>query len=207
MIREKNDAVLQEKINTAIWIGKALFDRGLVTGSTSNMSFLHKGKMFITASGSCFGRLSDKNFAEVDLDGSWKSVKPSKEFPIHLALYQANPANQAVIHTHSLHSTMWSCLKDVDEKLDTIAAYTPYLRMLSNQLVTVPYAPPGTQELFSAFKERAGDGRAYLLKNHGPVVSGKNLMDALYLIEELEVSAKISWMLRDEDHAVPYEKR
>ena len=39
-----------------------------------------------------------------------------------------------------------------------------------------------------------------LLANHGPVVSGKTLTDAVYAAEELEEAAKLYLMLR---HAAP----
>jgi ribulose-5-phosphate 4-epimerase/fuculose-1-phosphate aldolase len=42
----------------------------------------------------------------------------------------------------------------------------------------------------------AGDARAVLLANHGPVVSGKTLLDAVYAAEELEEAAKLYLTLR-----------
>ena len=42
----------------------------------------------------------------------------------------------------------------------------------------------------------ARDARAVLLANHGPVVSGKTLTDAVYAAEELEEAAKLFLMLR-----------
>jgi 3-dehydro-4-phosphotetronate decarboxylase len=46
----------------------------------------------------------------------------------------------------------------------------------------------------------AQDARAVLLANHGPVVSGGTLADAVYAAEELEEAAKLFLMLR---HATP----
>ena len=60
----------------------------------------------------------------------------------------------------------------------------------------VPYEQPGSQALFDAFEQRVDKSGGYLLKQHGAVVPGKNLMDAFYSLEELEESAKIAWMLR-----------
>ena len=55
---------------------------------------------------------------------------------------------------------------------------------------------PGSQALFDAFERCVDKSGGYLLKQHGAVVPGKNLMDAFYSLEELEESAKIAWMLR-----------
>ncbi|MDF2522103.1 MAG: aldolase, partial [Clostridia bacterium] len=62
-------ANLETKIREAIWIAKSLFERGKVTGSSANMSFLHEGNIFITGSGTCFGTLSEKDFSIVDMNG------------------------------------------------------------------------------------------------------------------------------------------
>ena len=39
----------------------------------------------------------------------------------------------------------------------------------------------------------SGDG--YLLKRHGAVVPGADIMDAFYCLEELEENARIAWEL------------
>ena len=42
----------------------------------------------------------------------------------------------------------------------------------------------------------ARDARAVLLANHGPVVSGRTLTDAVYAAEELEEAARLFLLLR-----------
>lgn len=56
------DTQLNEKLEAAIWAAKSLFERGRTSGSSANLSFLHDGKLYITASGSCFGRLTREDF-------------------------------------------------------------------------------------------------------------------------------------------------
>ncbi len=58
---------LQEKLDAAIWSAHTLFRKGLVSGSTGNISFLHEHRMYISRSGSCFGRLRQEDFAQVDM--------------------------------------------------------------------------------------------------------------------------------------------
>ena len=59
----------------------------------------------------------------------------------------------------------------------------------------IPYAKPGSEELFRLFRENLSDAGAYLLKNHGGIVGGKNILDAFYGIEELEESARIACLI------------
>lgn len=190
---------LEKKIETAVWIAKSLFERGRTSGSSANISFLHDGVIYISGSGTCFGMLKAEDFSLVRLsDGKHiKGIKPSKELPLHQSFYRKSDDIQAVIHTHSFYSVLWSCLQHENmEKL--IPQYTPYLTMKLGRVGWIPYAKPGSQELFQTFEKNINECNGYLLANHGPVVGGRNLMDAFFCLEELEESAHIAWELKDE---------
>lgn len=190
---------LKGKMEIACWIANSLFMRNRVNGSSANMSFCHKDHIYITSSGTCFGSLDEDDFSELDFSGKLlNGRKPSKEFPLHQMLYQKTSKVQAVIHTHSFYSTIWSCLKHKNSN-DIIPRYTPYLEMKIGKIGLIPYAPPGTKELFLAFAERVNLSDGYILANHGPIIAGKNLLEAFYGLEELEESAKIAWHLKDKD--------
>ena len=49
------------------------------------------------------------------------------------------------------------------------------------------------------FKERLSVEDGYLLAHHGPIVGGKNILQAFYGLEELEESAQIAWDLQDKE--------
>ena len=182
----------------AIWTGKSLFDRGKTAGSSANLSFLHDGCIYITGTGTCFGALTPDSFAVLDETGAHVGgVAPSKEHPLHMSLYKKLPEVGAIIHTHSLYSVIWSCLPHSDPT-DVIPAYTPYLRMRLGNVCLVPYAPPGSKELFELFSQRVVSSAGYLLANHGPIVGGSDILSAFYSLEELEESARVAWLLRHE---------
>lgn len=131
----------------------------------------------------------------ISMDGTVLSEKkPSKEWPLHLALYEKAPSTGAVIHTHSTFSVLWSFVPAGNEQ-DCIPDHTPYLRMKLGTVGLIPYEKPGSEALFRAFRERAGLSDGFLLKNHGPVAPGKSVMDAFFCLEELEESARIAWEL------------
>ena len=198
---------LQEKLATAVWIGKSLFNRGKTSGSSANMSFKHENKIYITVSGSCFGSLTQDSFAVVTLQGeTTDGKKPSKEFPLHKILYEKDDMIGAVIHTHSFYSALWACL-DHQNKNNVIPGYTPYLEMLVGTIGLIPYAKPGSEELFRLFEERVKLSDGYLLQNHGPIIGAKNLISAFYGLEELEESAKIAWFLKDQGNVLSRETR
>ena len=190
---------LAKLLDQACQIAGSLFARGKTSGSSANMSFLHQDRIYITASGSCFGTLTPEDFAETDLIGRASDKKPSKELPLHLALY-SRPGNsvQAVIHTHSFYSVLWSCIPHKGKEQDVMPSYTPYLDMKLGAVQLVPFASPGSEELFGIFRNHVTEANGYLLAHHGPVVGGKSLLEAFYALEELEESAKIAWELRNE---------
>ena len=192
---------LERKQSEAVWVCRSLFERGKVSGSSANMSFRHEDRIYITRSGSCFGTMEAADFVALSLDGQpyrnekgRYEMKPSKEWPLHLALFQKSADIGAVIHTHSLYSVLWSFLPAASEE-DCIPAHTPYLKMKLGAVGLVPYEKPGSEELFAAFRQRLDKSDGFLLKQHGPVVPGKSIMDAFYSLEELEESARVAWEL------------
>jgi ribulose-5-phosphate 4-epimerase/fuculose-1-phosphate aldolase len=191
----------KEKLEEAVWIAHSLFKRQKTSGSSANLSFRHQDEIWISATGSCFGTLRAEQFACMRADGSAAGdVRPSKEYPLHRLMYERKPDIGAVVHTHGPYSTLWSCLEPANTA-DVLPAYTPYLRMKLGRVAFVPYAKPGSEELFSLFGSALDSADGYLLANHGPVVGARTLMDAFYALEELEESARLAWLLRGEPNA------
>jgi len=186
---------LSNILDRAIWVAHSLFERGKTSGSTANMSFLFDGKMYITKTGSCFGTITKEDFAVITMEGDVISGnKPSKEWPLHIAIYKNKEGTKAVIHTHSVYSVLWSCIPNINE-FDCVPSITPYLQMKVGKVGLVPYRMPGSKDLFEEFNKRIAFNYAYILKRHGSVVCGKDIMDAFYNLEELEDSARIAWEL------------
>jgi len=73
---------------------------------------------------------------------------------------------------------------------------TAYYVMKIGRLPLVPYFPPGDINLAAAVAEKSADCNAVLLANHGPVVAGSSLEDAVNRAEELEETARLFLMLR-----------
>lgn len=189
------DLELNQKFQDAIWAAGSLFARSRTTGSSANLSFRHGDVVYITGSGTCFGTLCPESFSAVSLDGEiLNGVKPSKELPLHLMCYQKSDSIGAVIHTHSFYATLYACVPHTYQD-SVVPDYTPYLKMKVGNIALVPYAKPGSQELFAFFQQKVDTADAYLLANHGGVVPGKTILDAFYGIEELEESCHIAWEL------------
>ena len=177
-------------------LGKSMFNRGLTFGSSGNISVRLEDGWLMTPTGSTMGSLDPARIAKLDDAGGHVSGdKPTKETFLHTAMYEERPATGAVVHLHSSHSVAVSCLADVDPA-NVLPPIPAYYVMKIGKLPLVPYFPPGDLDLARAVREMASDHHAVLLANHGPVVAGKSLEDAVYATEELEETAKLFLMLR-----------
>ena len=178
-------------------LAKSLFERGLTIGSSGNISVRLDDGWLMTPTGSSMGNLDPNEISKLDLDGNLISGKsPTKESFLHIAMYDERPNSGAVVHLHSTHSVAVSCLADIDKK-NVLPPITAYYVMKIGKLPLVPYFPPGDINLARAVKEMASNHHAVLLANHGPVVAGKTLEDAVYAIEELEETARLFLLLRN----------
>ena len=178
-------------------LAKSLFDRGLTIGSSGNISVRLADGWLMTPTGSSMGNLDPNEISKLDLNGNLISGKsPTKESFLHIAMYDERPDSGAVVHLHSTHSVAVSCLAGIDKK-NVLPPITAYYVMKIGKLPLVPYFPPGDINLAKAIKEMASNHHAVLLANHGPVVAGKTLEDAVYAIEELEETARLFLLLRN----------
>lgn len=178
-------------------LAASLFARGFSVGSAGNISVRLEDGFLITPTNSSLGRLDAECISK--LDRNYQHVggdKPSKEVFMHRAMYTARRDAGAVVHLHSTHATAVGCLPDVD-RINPIPPLTPYFVMrVGRRMPIVEYYRPGDPAMEPAIHAAARDARAVLLANHGPVVSGKTLTDAVYAAEELEEAAKLFLMLR-----------
>lgn len=177
--------------------GKALFDRGLTFGSAGNISVRLDDGWLLTPTNSCLGRLDPERIAKLDDQGKLLSGDPpSKEAFMHRAVYEERGGAQAVVHLHSTHSVAVSCLHGIDPA-NVMPPLTAYYVMKIGILPLVPYYRPGDPALGEAIREYIAKTPAVLLANHGPVVAGKSLDDAIYATEELEETAKLFLLLQN----------
>ncbi len=178
-------------------LSASLFARGFSVGTAGNISVRLPDGYLITPTNSSLGRLDPARLAR--LDAAFAHVDgevPSKEVFMHRAMYTARAEAGAVVHLHSTMATAVACLPDVDAA-NPIPPLTPYFVMrVGRRMPVVPYFRPGDPAMEPAIHAAARDARAVLLANHGPVVSGRTLADAVHAAEELEEAAKLFLLLR-----------
>lgn len=191
-------AATESKLRESIcdW-GASLYRRGLTFGSAGNISVaLPDGGWLMTPTNASLGALDPARLARIDPAGQHvDGDKPTKEAFLHRVMYGKRSSCKAVVHLHATHSVAVSCLHGLDVH-DCLPPITAYYVMRVGRLPLVPYYAPGDEALALAVEELADRHHAMLLANHGPVVAGSSLENAIYASEELEETAKLFLMLR-----------
>ncbi|MGO6994723.1 3-oxo-tetronate 4-phosphate decarboxylase [Rhizobium leguminosarum] len=190
-----SDARLREEICR---YGRSLFERGLTPGSSGNISLrLEDGGWLVTPTNASLGFLDPARISRLDAEGRLLSGdKPTKEIPLHTALYDTRGSARAIVHLHSTHAVALTMLPEIDPRA-ALPPMTPYYLMRAGETALVRYYRPGDPAVADAIRGLAGKYSSVLLANHGPVVAGDSLEAAVFATEELEETAKLYLLLRN----------
>lgn len=189
-----SEAKLRESISS---FGRSLFERGLTPGSSGNISVrLDDGGWLVTPTNASLGFLDPARIARLDAGGRLLSGDPpTKEIPLHSALYETRGGARAIVHLHSTHSVALTMLPEIDPR-SALPPMTPYYLMRCGQTALLPYFRPGDPAVADAIRGLAGRYSSVLLANHGPVVASDTLEAAVFATEELEETARLYLLLR-----------
>ena len=196
------DAAVLEVISA----GNRLDALGLAPATSGNYSVrIDDNEMAITVSGARKGHLSPEQIMRADLDGKpLEDKKPSAETLLHCLIYKLYPEINAVLHTHSVACSvltrimagnkflelkgyeMLKAYPDIDTHDVTVRLpifeNTQDMEELSSRVEEVLSAKPKTP--------------AYLIASHGIYGWGRDMAEALRVIEATEM------MLSCEMHAM-----
>lgn len=180
-------------------LAKSMFDRGLTSGSTGNISArTPDGGLLVSPTGTSFGRLDPARLSRFDAAGvQIGGDAPTKEMSLHTAFYDTRQCG-AVVHLHCCHAVALSTLPNQDDD-NFLPALTPYSIMQLGRVKLLPYFRPGDPAMGQAVRGLAGKRSAVMLANHGPVVAGRDIEAACNAIEELESTARLALLTRTHD--------
>ena len=158
---------------------------------------LGDGGWLVTPTNASLGFLDLARLTRLDAQGRRVSGDPpTKEIPLHAAVYETRAGAQAIVHLHSTHAVAVSMLPEIDPRA-VLPPLTAYSLMRVGQVALVPYHRPGDPAVADAIRGLAGRHSSVLLANHGPVVAGDSLEAAVFATEELEETAKLYLLLRN----------
>src|SRR5688572_15046531 len=169
--------------------GRYLLAKDLAWGNAGNLSVrLGPERYLITASRTRLGELDDNDFVECSFDGPLPgSRKPSKETPMHRAIYEQRPEIGAILHASPFYSTLIACT-NIRVPADLFIEDMYYLERVER----VGYFHAGSPELGEAVGGKAQQANILLLENHGVLVYDTSLQEALMGLQTLEMVCRMA---------------
>lgn len=195
MEQEQSRRALYALLNTA---AQRAYARGIQTGSGGNLSArdVETDQMIVKASGGSFADCSGEGegFVVTRFDGSRLNdtdPQPTREVVLHGMLYQMLPRVGGVMHCHSPWAVGYAYHHDVlpmttqHVKLK-LGHDIPVLNIDSPMLLTEHV--PIVRALFESNPKLT----AFILRGHGVVAIGKDILEAEHTAELVEETAQIA---------------
>ena len=180
-------AELQQQLVDAI----RMLARADIVDHSGHGSARRDGQSFyINSAASARGALTTDDIVAVDLDGNLVegSARPPFEFHIHSEIYRVRPDVHAVMHTHPRWSTFLTMVGAPYR-----AVYAQGALLGNIPLVDSPLSV-NTRSMGERVAVTLGGGPAVLLKSHGAVVVGSDLVECFALAAYLEENAYRQYM-------------
>jgi L-fuculose-phosphate aldolase len=169
--------------------GQYMLDNDLAWGNAGNISArIGADRYLITASGTQLGDLAHEDFVECSMDGSFSGDrKPSKETPMHRAIYEQRPEIGAILHASPFYSTIIAC-SDIQIPANLFIENMYYLERIEH----VSYFHAGSPELGEAVRLKARHANILFLDNHGVLVYDTSIQEALMALHTLEFVCRMT---------------
>lgn len=179
---------IRQQVSTA---SRQLAAWGHASGTSSNVSVRNGERIAVTATGVRLATATPEQITVVDPSGNVVEgeLAPTSELALHLAVYAGTPAG-AVVHTHAPYATALGLV------LEEVPVVHYEQLLLGGSLRVAPFAVFGTEALASGVQQALQGRKGALMANHGAVVWGRDLAEALDLMVLLEGVCALYWRAR-----------
>ena len=172
----------------------SMMERAEVIDFNGHMSCRLPGTdhILINSGKSVRSALTAADIIEIDLDGQpvGHEVVPPMEFHLHSAIYRRRPDVNAVAHTHPLWSTLFSSAGQEVQPVTMQAAVMGPVQVFGKT------ASINQRALAEELAEALGPHRVIMLRSHGAVTAGADIVEAFVLGIYLEETARRQYMAR-----------
>ena len=172
----------------------SMMERAEVIDFNGHMSCRLPGTdhLLINSGKSVRSNLAASDVIEIDLDGNpvGHEVVPPMEFHLHSAIYRRRPEVNAVAHTHPLWSTLFS---SAGEKVQPVTMQAAVMGPVQTFAKT---ASINQRPLAEELAEALGPHRVIMMRSHGAVTVGADIVEAFVLAIYLEETARRQYLAR-----------
>ncbi len=177
--------------------------RGDIIGTYGNASARIPGGLIVTPSRVDYHAITPDDMMTVADDGSILDGHriPSSETSVHRLIFLARPDVGAILHTHSFYATALSCLHETAPVI-----VEEQSQVIGDEIRCADYVPAGQHhKLGETVAHALGGGNAVLLANHGVVVCGRTVDEALFVAQVAERVAHMHLLTRGAAIPIPPE--
>ena len=182
--------LLQKEREDVVKYCKMLITHGLTKGTGGNISIFHReeGLFAISPSGIDYFETEPEDIVVMNLDGEIVDGKrkPSSEHELHRIFYTGREDINAVVHTHSVYSTVLAVLREELPASSYLVAFAGGPNVRCGEYVSF-----GTKELADITFKAMEDRNAALMANHGLITGGKDILNAFNIAEQIEGCAEV----------------
>jgi L-fuculose-phosphate aldolase len=145
---------------------------------------------FINSGASIRSAVTPEDILAIDFDGGLEqgTAKPPLEFPLHAEIYRARPDVTAIMHTHPKWSTLLSMVGAPFRPVFPQGALLGEVPVLDSPLSI------NTRDMGERVAATLGAGPAVLLKSHGAVVTGRDMLECFARTVYLEENASRQYL-------------
>ena len=185
---------MSESLRQQLADALSMMERAEVIDFNGHMSCRLPGTdhILINSGKSVRSALSAADIIEIDLDGKpvGHDVVPPMEFPLHAAIYRARADVNAVAHTHPLWSTLFSSVGEPVQPVTMQAAVMGPVQLFAKT------ASINTPELGAELAQALGPHQVVMLKSHGAVSVGADIVESFVFAIYLEETARRQYLAR-----------
>ncbi|QSH41771.1 class II aldolase/adducin family protein [Lentisphaerota bacterium ZTH] len=166
---------------------RRLYKCGLTTTSGGNISARCGENVLITPSATDKARMKGAQVGMLDMDCEivGESFKPTIESRMHLEIYKRRADVQAIVHAHPVTAGAFAA-----SGRDIATDYLAEAYVILGDLAYAEYRCQGTEELAEVVGDAAEKSDCIVMRNHGIIALGSNLLQAFDRLEVLENAAK-----------------
>jgi D-3-phosphoglycerate dehydrogenase len=191
------DETLESLKKEIVELCQELLKEKHVIGSAGNVSLRVKNNdkefVLITPSNVRYEEMTSEDILTIDMEGKVieGNRNPSVEKKMHLSIYNEREDVNAIIHAHSIYSTVLSTLN-----MSIPAIFEEFVPYIGGEVLCAIYGEAGTEKLAEGVLNALEERNAVLLANHGNLCCGSHLDGAYTVLKYLERGAKIYYLAK-----------
>ena len=180
---------MERVVKEIIRVGRLLFEEGLVSARSGNISSRYRDSILITRTGSHMGNLTAQDIIQLPLkESSVLDTRASVELIVHRRVINLT-GKASVVHGHPTYTLLTAFREEAITPIDSEGR-----EILGTVRVIQPSKPSASEELAREVSSVLKGENVVVVRGHGVFSAHRNLLRAYSFLSTLEHSCKILFL-------------